>query len=53
MEAEEVAKLVFAVIGFISAATTAIPNASRNKGVQYFLNLINALGMNFGKNKNA
>ena len=53
MEAEEIGALIFAVVGFFSAITTAIPNASNNKGVQYALKLLNVLGMNFGKNKNA
>ena len=52
MEAGEIVVLVMAVIGAISAITAAIPNAAKNKKVQVFLNIVNALGMNFGKNAN-
>ena len=53
MDVDEIVMLVMAVIGSISAVTAAIPNASKNKTVQLMLNIINALGMNFGKNRNA
>ena len=53
MEATEIAQLVAAAVGLMSAVATATPNTSTSKVLTKVLQVINIFGMNFGKARNA
>ena len=46
------AEIIFAIIGVFSLIATKTPNKADDKIVQTILDLVNFLGMNFGKAKN-
>jgi len=46
-------ELVVQIVGVASLVATLTPNASDNKAVDFVLNIINMLGANVGKAKNA
>ena len=46
-------ELVVQVVGVASLVATLTPNVSDNKAVDFVLNIINMLGANVGKAKNA
>ena len=53
MEVEQIGQIILAVIGGFSMIATQVPNVAKIKGVQWVLSLINFLGANWGKSKNA
>ena len=53
MDAEQVGQLILAVIGGFSLLATQVPNVGKNKVAQWVMSLINFLGANWGKSKNA
>jgi len=46
-------ELVVQIVGVASLVATMTPNVSDNKAVDFVLNIINLLGANVGKSKNA
>ena len=46
-------ELLIQVVGIASLVATLTPNTSDNKAVDFVLNIINMLGANVGKAKNA
>lgn len=46
-------ELVIQIVGVASLVATMTPNVSDNKAVDFVLNIINLLGANVGKSKNA
>jgi hypothetical protein len=46
-------ELVVQIVGVASLIATMTPNDSDNKAVDFVLNIVNMLGANVGKSKNA
>lgn len=53
MEITDYITIAFAAVGLFSAIATVTPNTTDNKIAQVLLDLINLLGANVGKAKNA
>tara|TARA_R110002051_G_scaffold80323_1_gene144205 strand:- start:260 stop:436 length:177 start_codon:yes stop_codon:yes gene_type:complete len=46
-------EIVVQIVGVAALVATMTPNVSDNKAVDFVLNIINMLGANIGKSKNA
>lgn len=53
MEVEQIGQIILAVFGGFALLATQVPNVAKNPVVQFILSLVNFLGANWGKSKNA
>lgn len=53
MDAEAIAQAILTGIGIVSALSTMLPNSSTKTWLNWALRIVNLVGMNWGKSKNA